>query len=229
MSTRLLTALVLTIVTIVFGFPAAEYAVHGTNISFWPASVRHPDAWFVAMRDSFGLATLRAYYNLPLGQTEAFGALGFWVFASIFALPMLAWLAFASAAADDEPGDAKNSRLSVAVLAILFLILVGSSMFLAQRNGALALITFDQEVTLRFTTVNEIPITATFRPGQAAVVVSASTNTIRLRLWSKEFGYATADVNADWFTAHAYRYTRWRQPSSSSMSYRTECIDCLRA
>ncbi|MHC2282875.1 hypothetical protein ACVME8_009518 [Bradyrhizobium diazoefficiens] len=184
-------------------------------------------AWFVAMRDSFGLATLRAYYNLPLGQTEAFGVLGFWVFASIFALPMLAWLAFASAVADDEPGDAKNNRLSVAVLAILFLALAGSSMFLARYNSALALVTFDQEVTLRFSTANEIPVTVTYQPGQAAVVVSASTSTIRLRLWSKDFGYAIADINADWFTAHAYRHIRWRQPSRPRMSCQTERFDCL--
>ncbi|MET4736704.1 type IV secretion system protein VirD4 [Bradyrhizobium japonicum] len=86
-------ALFLIAVALAFGFPIAEIVVHGSNLSLWPATVRPPEDWFDAMIQTYGLASLRAYRDLLLGRTEAFGPLGPTVFGAIFAIPALAFVA----------------------------------------------------------------------------------------------------------------------------------------
>lgn len=74
----------------VFGFPIAEYAVHGFDLSLWPANVQHPAAWFSVMIDSYGLGPLSVYRDMAFGHTNSLGPVGRSAFAWIFAGPLLA-------------------------------------------------------------------------------------------------------------------------------------------
>lgn len=44
----------LIIVALVFGFPVAEFMVHGFDASLWPNTIQAPSVWFTAMVRSFG-------------------------------------------------------------------------------------------------------------------------------------------------------------------------------
>ncbi|MBR1034619.1 hypothetical protein JQ584_50345 [Bradyrhizobium liaoningense] len=73
------------------------------------------------------------------------------------------------------------------------------------RNTPLGKVKFDQTVALQFTTANGVTGAVTYYSGEDAVVLSHPTpNIVRLQIWSEDFGYATSDVDADWFAAHAY-------------------------
>ncbi|MDB6148298.1 MAG: type secretion protein [Spartobacteria bacterium] len=74
----------------VLGFPAAEIAVHGFNISMWPATARTPEGWFVAMGRSFGVSALLIYRDMIFGQTQSLGAAGLPTFGAIIFGPLLA-------------------------------------------------------------------------------------------------------------------------------------------
>jgi hypothetical protein len=85
------------------------------------------------------------------------------------------------------------------VIACLFSVVVG----LAAHNTPQEMVTFDQEVTLTFTTRNGAQIAVTYRRGDGAVMISQTANLVRLRIWSKDWGYATADIDGAWFSQHA--------------------------
>jgi hypothetical protein len=87
------------------------------------------------------------------------------------------------------------------VIACLFGVVVG----LAARNTPQEMVTFDQDVTLTFTTRDGMQTAVTYRHGDGAVVISQTANLVRLRIWSKAWGYATADIDAAWFSQHAVR------------------------
>jgi hypothetical protein len=85
------------------------------------------------------------------------------------------------------------------VIACLFGVVVG----LAAHNTPQEMVTFNQDVTLRFTTSDGAQTAVTYHRGDGAVVISQAANLVRLRIWSKAWGYATADINAAWFSQHA--------------------------
>jgi hypothetical protein len=87
------------------------------------------------------------------------------------------------------------------LIACLFGVVVG----LAARNTPQEIVTFDQEVTISFTTRDGTQTAVTYRPGDGAVVTGQTTTLVRLRIWSKAWGYATADINGEWFSQHAVR------------------------
>ncbi|MET4736706.1 hypothetical protein ABIF73_000845 [Bradyrhizobium japonicum] len=92
-------------------------------------------------------------------------------------------------------------------------LLVGGLMFMVLammlatilRNTPVGKARFDQNVTLQFATANGVTGTVTYYSGEDAIVLSRPTSsTVRLQIWSKDLGYATSDVDATWFVAHAY-------------------------
>lgn len=85
------------------------------------------------------------------------------------------------------------------VIACLFGVVVG----LAAHNTPQGMVTFDQDVTLTFVTTDGAQAAVTYRRGDGAVVISQTANLVRLRIWSKAWGYATADINGAWFSQHA--------------------------
>ncbi|MEW6151591.1 MAG: type IV secretory system conjugative DNA transfer family protein [Pseudomonadota bacterium] len=83
----------LTILAFLFGFPVAEFMVHGFDASLWPNTIQPPSVWFTAMRDSWGLDSLLAYRDMAFGQTKALGPYGRTALACILAGPLLAFVA----------------------------------------------------------------------------------------------------------------------------------------
>jgi type IV secretion system protein VirD4 len=77
----------------VFGFPIAEFMVHGFDASLWPNTIQVPSAWFTAMVDSFGMDSLAAYRDMAFGQTKALGPYGRTALAWIVAGPLVALVA----------------------------------------------------------------------------------------------------------------------------------------
>ena len=80
------------IAALLFGFPAVEIAVHGFEISLWPANVVHPSGWFAAWISTYGLKPLNTYAHMLFGYTDALGPYGRKAFASIFAASAFAIL-----------------------------------------------------------------------------------------------------------------------------------------
>ncbi|WP_061022090.1 type IV secretory system conjugative DNA transfer family protein [Bradyrhizobium sp. CCH5-F6] len=83
----------LTIMAFLFGFPVAEFTVHGLDASLWPNTIQPPSVWFTAMRNSWGLDSLLAYRDMAFGQTKALGPYGRTALAWIVAGPLLAFVA----------------------------------------------------------------------------------------------------------------------------------------
>ena len=83
----------LTIMAFLFGFPVAEFIVHGLDASLWPNTIQAPSVWFTAMRNSWGLDSLLAYRDMAFGQTKALGPYGRTALAWILAGPLLALVA----------------------------------------------------------------------------------------------------------------------------------------
>ncbi|KQT09260.1 MULTISPECIES: type IV secretory system conjugative DNA transfer family protein [unclassified Bradyrhizobium] len=83
----------LTILAFLFGFPVAEFMVHGFDASLWPNTIQPPSVWFTAMRDSWGWDSLLAYRDMTFGQTKALGSYGRTALAWILAGPLLAFVA----------------------------------------------------------------------------------------------------------------------------------------
>jgi type IV secretion system protein VirD4 len=93
MSWKFFAALTLAALAFVFGFPIAQVAVHGLNLSLWPKTVRSPADWFSILLQSRGLDSLVAYRDMLLGRTEAFGPLGLPAFGALVAGPLFALVA----------------------------------------------------------------------------------------------------------------------------------------
>lgn len=83
----------LSIVAFVFGFPVAEFMVHGLDASLWPDTIQAPSVWFTAMLNSRGWDSLLAYRDMAFGQTKALGPYGRTALAWIVAAPLLAFVA----------------------------------------------------------------------------------------------------------------------------------------
>ncbi|UYO54615.1 type IV secretory system conjugative DNA transfer family protein [Rhodopseudomonas palustris] len=83
----------ITIVAYLFGFPVAEFAVHGFYPSLWPEAVQRPSAWFSVMVGSYGIEPLRIYRNMVFGQTQSLGPSGLIAAAWIAAGPFCAIVA----------------------------------------------------------------------------------------------------------------------------------------
>lgn len=73
-----------------FGFPLAELAVHGLDLSLWPAIAQRPSAWFSVMLATYGLESLSIYRDMAFGQTNSLGPAGHMAAAVILAGPLLA-------------------------------------------------------------------------------------------------------------------------------------------
>lgn len=82
-----------TIVAYLFGFPVAEIAVHGFDLSLWPEEVKRPSAWFSVMVESYGIEPLRIYRDMAFGQTQSLGPAGLIAAAWIAAGPFFAFIA----------------------------------------------------------------------------------------------------------------------------------------
>jgi type IV secretion system protein VirD4 len=82
----------LTLLAFVFGFPIADFVVHGLDASLWPNRIEAPSVWFTAMANSFGLDSLFAYRDMAFGQTKALGPYGRSALAWILAGPVLAFV-----------------------------------------------------------------------------------------------------------------------------------------
>jgi type IV secretion system protein VirD4 len=80
----------LTLAAFVFGFPVADFVLHGLDASLWPDTIQPPSVWFTAMADSLGRDSLFAYRDMAFGQTKALGPYGRGALAWILAGPMLA-------------------------------------------------------------------------------------------------------------------------------------------
>ncbi|MGY4329430.1 type IV secretion system protein VirD4 [Bradyrhizobium sp. LB7.2] len=83
----------LSILAFVFGFPVAEFMVHGLDASLWQNTIQAPSVWFTAMANSYGLDSLAAYRDMAFGQTNALGPYGRTALAWILAGPFLAFVA----------------------------------------------------------------------------------------------------------------------------------------
>lgn len=79
-----------TIAAFVFGFPVAEYAIHGFDMSLWPNVAQRPAAWFAMMFDSYGLGALSVYEQMAFGHTNSLGPVGRSALAWIISGPLLA-------------------------------------------------------------------------------------------------------------------------------------------
>jgi type IV secretion system protein VirD4 len=66
----------LTIIAFVFGFPIAEFMVHGLDASLWRNTIQAPSVWFTAMVHSLGWDSLLVYRDMGIGQTKALGLYG---------------------------------------------------------------------------------------------------------------------------------------------------------
>lgn len=80
----------LSLFAFVFGFPIADFVVHGLYIALWPNTIQTPSAWFAAMADSLGRDSLFAYRDMAFGQTKALGPHGRIALGFILAGPLLA-------------------------------------------------------------------------------------------------------------------------------------------
>ena len=83
----------LLLLAFVFGFPVAEFMVHGLDASLWPNTIQAPSVWFTAMADNYGLDSLAAYRDIAFGQTKALGPYGRSALAWILAGPFVAFVA----------------------------------------------------------------------------------------------------------------------------------------
>lgn len=83
----------LTILAFLFGFPVAEFMMHGLDASLWPNTIQAPSVWFSAMLHSWGRDSLTAYHDMAFGQTKALGPYGRTALAWIVAGPVLAFTA----------------------------------------------------------------------------------------------------------------------------------------
>ncbi len=92
------------------------------------------------------------------------------------------------------------------LVGIVIACLFGAMIGLAAHNTPKEMVTFDQDVTFTFVTNNGAQAAVTYCRGDGAVVIGHPTaDLVRLRIWSKAWGYATADINAAWFSQHAVR------------------------
>lgn len=80
----------LMIIAFVLGFPAAQIAIHGFDISLWPDNVSHPSIWFETWVSSYGLKPLTVYLDLLLNRTNSLGVYGQTAFLCIFSVPAFA-------------------------------------------------------------------------------------------------------------------------------------------
>ena len=83
----------ITLVAFAFGFPAAEFAVHGLDMSLWPDVAQRPSAWFSVMVKTYGLGSLSIYRDMAVGHTNSLGPTGPLAAAWILAGPLLALIA----------------------------------------------------------------------------------------------------------------------------------------
>lgn len=80
----------LMVVALIFGFPAAQIAVHGFDFSLWPDNIPHPSVWMESWVSSYGLKPLTLYADLLLNRTNSVGVYGRTAFLCIFIVPAFA-------------------------------------------------------------------------------------------------------------------------------------------
>jgi type IV secretion system protein VirD4 len=81
-----------TLLAYTFGFPIAEFAVHGWNLSLWPVVAQRPSAWFFKLATSYGLGPLSIYKQMLFDGTNSLGPVGRLALACIAAGPLLAFV-----------------------------------------------------------------------------------------------------------------------------------------
>lgn len=74
------------------GFPAAEFVIHGFDVSLWPDNVVRPSVWFSAWINTWGTKPIATYADMLFGQTNALGPYGRTAFIWTFVTPALAVL-----------------------------------------------------------------------------------------------------------------------------------------
>lgn len=74
----------------VFGFPIAEYTVHGIDTALWPGDVKQPGVWFSALVSSTGWDSMQIYQDMASGRTTSFGTTGLSAFCAVIAAPTIA-------------------------------------------------------------------------------------------------------------------------------------------
>lgn len=188
---------VLAVLAFVFGFPAAEYAVHGWHPAFWPAGVSMPGTWFSAMRNSYGLDSLRAYRLLAMGQTASFGSLGLPVLGFIVIGPLAALMTclWPRVAADPRGGKPPFRRPRDLVLMSLMVLALAGIAAKASYSTPERLVSFEQPVVLPLTYADgyrENFVLA--RDGAVALMDRPTAGLLRLKVWNLSRGYGFADA-----------------------------------
>lgn len=191
---------ILTVFSFVFGFPAAEYAVHGWHSAFWPTGVSMPGTWFTVMVHSYGLDCLRVYHSLALGQTASFGALGLPVLACIVAGPFTALVScfLPQVAIDARDGTLPFWRPRDTVLVMLLIVAMVALTAKIVQSTPEKVIGFSRPIALNLTYADghSEPF-ALPEGGPISMMGHMTPALIRLRVWNGAYGYGIADISED--------------------------------